>query len=149
MADDLAIAQRWRRRHGVHFHERQPGFREMLSIIQTAGVVVSSRLHSIIFALSTGVPVVAIEPGQHRIREVLEQIDYPVPAEDIGCAGWPERIAASARRALSHPEPLRRFAMAAVEKQESSIARAYAPLLKPLEQGGPTPPTRAGQARGS
>jgi polysaccharide pyruvyl transferase WcaK-like protein len=129
IADDASLAARWRGAPGLTIIERQPGFRELLAMLAPAGLVVSSRFHSAIFAFCSGVPVVAMEPGHHRVREMLEQLDYPLGAERLDRPGWSARTLEQVGIALADRPALSRRIEMGLGAQRTRVAAAYAPLF--------------------
>jgi polysaccharide pyruvyl transferase WcaK-like protein len=135
IADDAVVARRWQGRAAIRIVERQPCYRELLAMLAPAGVLVSSRLHSAVFALCRGVPVVAIEPNSHKIREILEQLDHPFPTEDPERPGWSLRVVENVRAALAGRSRYAAAAGAAAQRQMRRIDAAYEPLLRLLAAG--------------
>ncbi|MDQ3742025.1 MAG: polysaccharide pyruvyl transferase family protein, partial [Actinomycetota bacterium] len=129
---DLPASERWAARHGFAVERSQPGFRELMDAVAPAGVVVSSRLHAAILGLCRGVPVVAIEPQQFKLTEVMEQLRYPLAAEHPGVTGWADRVLGRVATALETRDELARTTAAAVERQAEDIRRAYRPLVDML-----------------
>lgn len=134
IADDAPFGRRWRGSHGVRVIERQHGFGEMLAMIAPAGAVVSSRLHTTLFALCSAVPVVAIEPADYKIREILEQMDYPLDALDPAQPDWADRVVDRVRRALADRSEYSRAAAVGVRRQQERIAAAYGPLVELIDR---------------
>jgi exopolysaccharide biosynthesis predicted pyruvyltransferase EpsI len=60
------------------------------------GALVASRLHSSILAISTGTPVITIEPSVFKLTAIFEQMSYPYGTEDPGAQagqiGWLQRL---------------------------------------------------------
>ncbi len=87
--DDRTVARRIVERLGgpeaVRLLEADPGPTEMLWICGRLDCLVGTRMHSNIFALSSGVPVVAVayQPKTSGIMEQLGLGEYVLPMEDL------------------------------------------------------------------
>lgn len=135
VGEDSAFLGTYARSHDILVVERQPEFRELKSFIATADVVVSSRLHTAIFAICEGVPVVAIEPGQFKMAEVLDRMAYPIPTQHIAEPGWSSRIVEEVKRALRFRHEIGGAGKQGARQQAAVIERAYQPLLTLLGSG--------------
>jgi polysaccharide pyruvyl transferase WcaK-like protein len=135
VVEDSAFLGAYAGPQGIPRIVRQPGFRELTAFIASSAVVVSSRLHSAIFAVTEGVPVVAIEPGQFKMGEVLQQLGYPIPAQTIAEAGWSLQVLENVKRALHSRQEIVAAGNQGVRQQVAAIERAYQPLLTLLNSG--------------
>ena len=139
VGEDSAFLGSYARSHDILVVERQPGFRELKSFIATTDVVVSSRLHTTIFAVCEGVPTVAIEPGQFKMAEVLDRMDYPIPTHRLAESGWSSRVFDDVKRALRLRQEIGAAGKQGAQQQVAAIQRAYEPLLTLLGSSSPPP----------
>ncbi|MEE4450772.1 polysaccharide pyruvyl transferase family protein [Novosphingobium resinovorum] len=115
---------------GVQVVERQPGYQELRGLYRPCSVLVSSRLHASVLALSEGVPVVSIEPSVFKLTAIFQQMEYPIPTERLQVSGWASRVLAHVETCLSDQrEDLRARGAVIMERQLGRVEAAYAPLF--------------------
>ncbi|MEO5968022.1 MAG: polysaccharide pyruvyl transferase family protein, partial [Ferruginibacter sp.] len=54
--------------------------------------IVSTRLHSNIMALSSGIPIIAIEGHSFKTTELLKELQYPVPVLSAYTDNWEQTL---------------------------------------------------------
>jgi polysaccharide pyruvyl transferase WcaK-like protein len=96
MHRDRAFAEDLQNRHEIHVPGHQPTYTELQTIYSCFGALVASRLHPSILAISTGTPVITIEPSIFKLTAIFEQMSYPYGTEDPGAQaeqiGWLQRL---------------------------------------------------------
>lgn len=130
MNHDLDFALRLAEGRDITVIRRQPSHAELADIYQGMGVLISSRLHASILALSAGTPVVAIEPQVFKLTAIFEQMAYPIRGENVHAEGWGLRVARKAEAALADRSGLSTAGLEALERQRSQIHAVYDPLLQ-------------------
>lgn len=101
MNHDLDFACKLADKHELTVVKRQPTYREIRGFYCDLGVLISSRLHSSIIALSEDVPVMTIEPSTFKLTGIFDQLGYPVKTLRLEKPGWAKRTLANVDRALS------------------------------------------------
>jgi polysaccharide pyruvyl transferase WcaK-like protein len=77
---DLFLAEKLTARHRFRVIDYdQAKFREAISIISMAELIVGGRQHPNIFAAEYGVPFIGLSGNTHKMRGVVEILNYPVP----------------------------------------------------------------------
>lgn len=77
---DLFLAEKLAARHRFRVIDYdQAKFREAVSIISMADLIVGGRQHPNIFAAEYGVPFIGLSGNTHKMRGVVEILNHPVP----------------------------------------------------------------------
>lgn len=132
MNHDLEFAVRLAEGRRMTLVRRQPSHSELVDLYRGMGVLISSRLHASILALSAGTPVVSIEPQVFKLAAIFEQMAYPLACETVHEAGWGLRVARKAETALADPPGLAKEGRAALARQRARIHAVYDGLFEPL-----------------
>jgi polysaccharide pyruvyl transferase WcaK-like protein len=132
MNHDLEFATRLAEGRSMTLVRRQPSHSELVDLYRGMGVLISSRLHASILALSAGTPVVSIEPQVFKLAAIFEQMAYPLACETVHEAGWGLRVASKVEAALADPPGLAKEGHAALARQRSRIHAVYGGLFEPL-----------------
>ena len=130
MNHDLDFAIRLAEGRSMTLVRRQPSHEDLVDIYRGMGVLISSRLHAAILALSAGTPVVSIEPQVFKLTAIFDQMAYPLTSETVHQAGWGMRVAAKVETALADPSGLAREGRAALARQRSRIHDVYDGLFE-------------------
>lgn len=145
MNHDLPFARKLALKHPLTVLERQPTYREIRGFYGNLSILVSSRLHSSIIALSESVPVLTIEPSTFKLTGIFEQLDYPYPTLKLNQPGWAKRMLDNIDRAL-HDSELGALGKSRCIQKSQQIRASYgglfleqskeaaAPLTQPLAQ---------------
>jgi hypothetical protein len=131
MNHDLEFAARLAEGRPMTLVRRQPSHSELVDLYRGMGVLISSRLHASILALSAGTPVVSIEPQVFKLAAIFEQMAYPLPSETVHEAGWGLRVAGKVETALADPPGLAKEGLAALARQRARIHAVYDGLFEP------------------
>jgi polysaccharide pyruvyl transferase WcaK-like protein len=131
MNHDLEFAARLAEGRPMTLVRRQPSHGELVDLYRGMGVLISSRLHAAILALSAGTPVVSIEPQVFKLAAIFEQMAYPLASETVHEAGWGLRVARKVEIALADPPGMAKEGHAALARQRSRIHAVYDGLFEP------------------
>ena len=123
---------------------------ELVAYVGQLDLVIGTRLHSGIFALLAGVPVVVIG-YHHKSKGIFEQVgleDWVIPIEDV----TPSRLHALARRLLARGDEAAACARAGAEAEYRRLLTTVDTVVRPIvgEQrpcAAPRPSTGAERRR--
>jgi polysaccharide pyruvyl transferase WcaK-like protein len=96
-------------------------------------VLISSRLHAAILAISAGVAVISIEPQLFKLTSIFEQMRYPYRTDNLLRAGWSKRVIEKVRDAFEHREYITRVNAEIMQTQIARIHATYAQLFSLME----------------
>lgn len=116
MNHDIEFAYRLAAKYEMKVVARQPTYREIRGFYSDLGVLISSRLHSSIIALSENVPVMTIEPSRFKLTGIFDQLGYPVKTLRLDKRGWARHMLVNVDKALADRD-MRSFG------RESCLAR--------------------------
>jgi polysaccharide pyruvyl transferase WcaK-like protein len=133
MHRDRAFAEDLQKRHQIHVPDHQPTYTELQTTYSCFGALVASRLHSSILAISSGTPVISIEPSVFKLTAIFEQMSYPYGTEDPRRRGWADRVATKITHALSHRREVSAFGRAAAITQARLIREQYRPVFSLMQ----------------
>lgn len=128
MNHDLPFAHMLAQKYKLTIVERQPTYREIRGFYSDLGLLVSSRLHSSIIALSEAVPVMTIEPSVFKLTGIFEQIKYPVATLNLHSVGWASKMLSNIQAALNNDE-LGEFGRTACIKKAKEIRAGYSAIF--------------------
>jgi len=103
----------------IHFHQRERFVKSKLNEFSSSELVITDRLHGMIFAAITETPCIVLNSRSHKIRgcyEWLENLDYIQFAESVN----------------SVPELIERLRKTVPHYKRTEIAAAMAPLRDAL-----------------
>ncbi|MEJ1157547.1 polysaccharide pyruvyl transferase family protein [Prosthecomicrobium sp. N25] len=131
---DLAFAERMALRYDGKVVGWQPKYRDLQSIMSRLAVLVSSRLHSSILAMSAGTPVVTVEPSVHKLTGIMQEIRYPLATRRSTDPGWSERVVADVSQILADRPRYAALCAAIVDEQARRIDDLYDKALQAMMQ---------------
>jgi polysaccharide pyruvyl transferase WcaK-like protein len=85
---DNLLARLLATRRKVTLQKTPLAYTEYLEYLSQFDLVVSARLHTAIFALILGIPVLPLETQHFRLAGVMEEIRYPIETIHLAEDGW-------------------------------------------------------------
>lgn len=95
-------------------------------------LIISARLHTLILAMSCGIPVIPIEGQIRRVEGIMRDMQYPLPTVQMGDPDWREMLERNLEFAKRNSAELRESIRFGVMRNASSIEKIVAETLSPL-----------------
>jgi len=130
---DRLFAKELQQRYPIKVIHHQLSYTELQTMYSSFAVLIASRLHSSILAISRGTPVISIEPSVFKLTAILEQMSYPYQTEDPRFPGWAERATSKIAHALTHRREVSAFGRAAAMAQAQLIREGYEPVFSMVQ----------------
>jgi polysaccharide pyruvyl transferase WcaK-like protein len=125
MNQDISFARRLEKEFAIQIVQWQPGYQALRRLYSEMDVLISSRLHAAILALSVGVPVISIESQLFKITSVFEQMNYPYPTDSLLRTGWSTHVCDRVRDVLTRRSDLMHLNVELVQTQIKRIYSTY------------------------
>jgi len=103
---DLEIAQQLRERVALTIEPPISNYGRYIDSLADFDLVVSNRLHTAVFAMLAGVPVVPVEGNVGKTTDIFGTFGYPLPVTQTA-PGWERDACAAVDRAEDEAEALR------------------------------------------
>jgi polysaccharide pyruvyl transferase WcaK-like protein len=108
------------------------GLKRVLQEVARRKLLITDRYHGVIYAILTGVPVVAAESSTHKTRGLLEAIGYPIPVLPPLSEGSVDDYIEAVARALADEDALRRQLLRVAGTAKSQLMQDYRVLVERL-----------------
>ena len=108
------------------------GLKRVLQEVARRKLLITDRYHGVIYAILTGVPVVAAESSTHKTRGLLEAIGYPIPVLPPLSEGSVDDYIETVARALADEDALRRQLLRVAGTAKSQLMQDYRVLVERL-----------------
>jgi polysaccharide pyruvyl transferase WcaK-like protein len=133
MNHDIPFVRKFANTFSIEIIHRQPGYWQLRQLYSEMEVLISSRLHAAILAISAGVAVISIEPQLFKLTSIFEQMRYPYRTDNLLRAGWSKRVIEKVRDAFEHREYITRVNAEIMQTQIARIHATYAQLFSLME----------------
>lgn len=118
---------------GTHIDQVQ----QLIECIRNCRVVVTGTYHAAVFALSCGIPVVALASSKYYHRKlggIMAQFGERTAPLDMGRTDFSERLYSNIHSALNEPQTHRDRRLAAAIAQHERSSRAYSNFFNALSR---------------
>lgn len=131
---DGDLLERLASRFSLPIVGRGLGYRDYAGVLGKFDLVISSRLHTGILAMTASTPVLPVEGLTFKITGAMKEIRNPLSVVDFASPGWLERAKAQLQSVLASggAEKLRRETAALVDRQRTLAKSAIGELLDAL-----------------
>jgi polysaccharide pyruvyl transferase CsaB len=138
-SDDRSVAVKIRdlsRRKTMIAIAEPTTFRQIQQLVAGCDVLIGMRLHSLVFAMNAGVPLVAIryDPKISSLMSEAQLQDWEIPLEELTS----ERLCRLVRRALDEAEPFRESLRRVAATSSARSNEAFGMLREWLNHGSDT-----------
>jgi len=130
MNDDIPFARAHAGALDAEVVSFQPGYVELARAYRDAAVVISSRLHAAILALSADTPVVSIEPQLFKLTAIFEQLGYPVATQSMSDPDWARSVLDKTATVLERRDEIVQASKPGLVRQVATIEEGYRPLIE-------------------
>jgi len=104
---DQHLAETFEARYQMKLMPKVKDHLEYGRYLQQFEFVISTRLHTNIIAIASGVPSIPIEGHFYKTKEVLALFNYPVPVVDKNVSGWEDQLLVTIKDRINSMDQLR------------------------------------------
>lgn len=134
LSTDLRFARYLQRQAAIKVLSPQQSYRTYAGQLGGLDLVISNRLHTTLFSLAAGTPVVAVEPLHSKLRGVLEQAGYPIPVVSTESPRWREEVLEGAMSLLRAPKPRADVVNSWVAPQSLKVEEGFREFFRLLDR---------------
>jgi len=132
LRQDRTVAAGLVRDRAIEMMRPTDDYGDYVAMLGELELVISSRLHTCIFALCAGTPVIPIEPFAHKVSAFFGTLDYPLAAIRSDEPGWPTRVEGAIDQILAGRGPTRADVARTVQAARAAIEETYAKVWQDL-----------------
>lgn len=115
------------RRYDLRMMSRQYGYRDYIGLLAGCDFIISSRMHTNVFGLMVGVPVIPLEADLFKIHDMSAMLgDYPVSVVDPKAPDWQQQLILSVKAVDRDNNVLRTYLR---QKRDEIRAQAIANVI--------------------
>ncbi len=128
-AQDKKIGYQLRQRYGIQVVSRQYDYDDYINLLSALEVVISNRLHTLVYAILADVPVIPIEPNMFKIDGLCQAINYPLSTIYTNQPDWHKVALNQFNTICTDYAPFQDKLRTRVDKARTLIRQSYADII--------------------
>lgn len=118
-------------KYGFHVINEQLDYNDTLLFLENVDIVITTRIHMAIMGLSKGCCVIAVEPNDFKLTDMIKSIDYSINCINTNKSdNWSSEVIKNINYSLENIEKLKAEGIAKAKIKSSKSKKSYEELIQ-------------------